>query len=110
MGKIEKYATIITELLKDFERPDSYIETYLIKDVEQHHYQVLRMGWVDKDTQVIRIVVYLQIKPDGKIWLQANWTEHDIVDTLMEKGVDKNDIVLGLLPESVRPYSGFAVN
>lgn len=109
MGKIKKYAAIILEILQHYDDPNNPIETHLITDLKRHYYQVLRMGWVDRDNLMMRIVLYLQIKPDGKIWILENWTEDEITDTLIEKGVPKTDIVLGLLPEYVRKDSGFAV-
>lgn len=109
MEKIEKYSAILLELLKDYERPKTYIETYIVTDLQKHHYQVLRMGWTDKDSFVLRIVLYFQIKEDGKIWILANWTEDDIETILVEKGIPKSDIVLGTIPESIRHFTGFAV-
>jgi hypothetical protein len=45
----------------------------------------------------------------GKIWIQCNNTEREIVDELMEKGVERQDIVLGFIPPYARIHSGFAV-
>lgn len=38
-----------------------------------------------------------------------NRTEEDIAEMLVERGVQKKDIVLALLPEHVRELSGYAV-
>lgn len=109
MEKIEKYSAILLELLKTYERPKTYIETYLVTDIQKHHYQVLRMGWTDKDTFILRIILYFQIKEDGKVWIIANWTADDIESTLVEMGIPKSDIVIGSIPESARAYTGFAI-
>ncbi len=109
MEKIKKYADIITSIIKQYDRPANPIETHIIIDEKKHHYQVLRMGWTDRDTFMLRIILYFQIKPDGKVWILANWTEDDIEDILIEKGVFKTDIVLGLFPAYIRPDTGFAV-
>lgn len=109
MEKIEKYSAILLELLKTYEQPKNYMETYLITDLQRHHYQVLRMGWVDSYDFAIRIILYFQIKADGKVWIIANWTADDIETTLVEMGIPKSDIVIGNIPESVRAYTGFAV-
>ena len=108
MGRITKYATIVKDFIKKYERSNGTIETCLVVDPLRHHYQVLRMGWTDKDTFLLRIILYFQIKADGKIWILANWTEDEVEQILMDKGVKKTDIVLGLLPEYVRPHTGFA--
>ena len=57
---------------------------------------------------MMNITLHLQVKLDGKVWILANWTEDDIAEALVEKGVPKSDIVLGLLPANVRAYSGYA--
>jgi XisI protein len=108
MGRITKYSTIIRDYIKKYERPNGSTETYLITDLQHHHYQVLRMGWTDPDTFLLRIILYFQIKTDGKVWVLANWTEDEVEQILVEKGIKKSDIVLGLLPEYVRSHSGFA--
>ncbi len=46
---------------------------------------------------------------NGKIWLQCNNTEHEVVDELMAQGVNNEDIVLGLVPPYARQFTGFAV-
>jgi hypothetical protein len=89
MGRIVKYASIIKELIKKYERTNGNLETHLIVDTQHHHYQVLRMGWTDKDTFLLRIILYVQIKADGKIWILANWTEDEVEQILMDKGVKK---------------------
>ena len=87
MARINQYAKIVQELLKDYERPKQVTETNIIMDTQRHHYQVLRMGWNDtNDILQLHISLYLHIKPDGKIWILANWTEDDIETTLLEKG------------------------
>ncbi len=45
----------------------------------------------------------------GKIWLQENSTDFDIIGVLEEKGVPKSDIVLGFQPEDVRGMTEYAM-
>lgn len=47
---------------------------------------------------------------NGKVWIRANGTELDVGEALVERGVPKDDIVVGFQPERYRPYSGYAVN
>ena len=44
-----------------------------------------------------------------KIWIQQNNTEAKIVDELLERGVLREDIVLGFQHPQTRAISGFAV-
>jgi hypothetical protein len=45
----------------------------------------------------------------GKIWIQRNMTEADLAQELVEMGVPKEDIVLGLHPHYKRPLTGYGV-
>jgi hypothetical protein len=111
MEKIEKYGLAIVNLLTEY-IPDHFqnnIEEHLISDFEHGHFQLLRTGWADKDTFRMGIVLHFQLKKDGKVWVLANWTEDDVAQALIERGVLKSDIVLGFQPEYIRPYSGYAV-
>jgi len=109
MGKIERYQSAVSDLLKTYERPDDTVETHIITDDQHHQYQLLRSWRTDSEALKLRIVLHFQIKPDGKVWILANWTEDDVAQSLVERGVAKSDIVLGFQPEYVRPHSGYAV-
>jgi len=52
--------------------------------------------------------IHLDIKNE-KIWIQRNMTEIDIGQVLVEMGVSKEDIILGLHPPYKRPYTGYGV-
>ena len=108
MEKIKKYQSVILEMLKAYERSSDSIETCIVSDTKNHHYQVMESGWQDKNTYYFNTPIHLHIKPDGKIWILENKTEDDIALSLVEQGVDKLDIVLNFIPERVRQYSGFA--
>ena len=40
--------------------------------------------------------------------MENNWTEADIVDSLVERGVPPEDIVLAFHPPEMRHYTEFA--
>lgn len=80
----------------------------VVEDDVHFRYQVVRTGWND-DIFEFNVVFHFQIKPTGKVWLLVNNTDVLVADELVEMGIPKSDIVIGFLPESVRPYSGFAV-
>ena len=40
MEKIKKYSSILTELVKNYQRSDNPIETHVIIDEKTRHYQV----------------------------------------------------------------------
>jgi hypothetical protein len=112
MDKITKYQDILVAFIEEHAKrkpvnmPD--IDSYTFIDRENNHFQLLQSGWQD-DRFVFTVVFHFDIK-DGKIWLQRNITEYEIVDYLMENGVPKEDIVLGFRHPKVRPFTGFAVS
>lgn len=111
MGKIEKYQDIIISFLEEQAKPtlgmDKNIRNEVIADRKSNNFQLLHIGWKDAHYQFF-ISFHFSIINE-KIWLQWNRTEHEVVDYLMEKGVPKEDIVLGLKPPYVRQHTGFAV-
>ncbi|MDZ7956575.1 MAG: XisI protein [Aulosira sp. DedQUE10] len=105
-----KYRQIIEELLKshaEFETSNLDIESQLIVDTGHDYYQILEVGW-EGMKRVYNCVMHLDIK-NGKIWIQRNMTDVDIAQKLLEMGVTKEDIILGLHPPYKRPYTGYGV-
>ncbi len=49
-------------------------------------------------------MIHFDIK-DGKIWLQQNATDLNTAEDLIEMGVTREDIVLGLQPPFKRPFT-----
>jgi len=111
LEKIHNYRTIIKQILRQYASyKPSYgeIEIQTLFDIENDHYQVLWLGWNTKDERVYGCSMHLDIQA-GKIWIQANNTEMDIAEALVERGVPKEDIVIGLQPAYLRPYTGYAI-
>ncbi|QIR38675.1 XisI protein [Tolypothrix sp. PCC 7910] len=110
MERIEQYRQCIEALLNshaDFNSSNLDIESQLILDTKNDHYQLLELGW-EGMKRVYNCVMHLDIK-DSKIWVQRNMTDVDIAQELVEMGVKKEDIVLGLHPPYKRPYTGYGV-
>jgi len=110
MDKLEHYRQCIRNLLNEEAtttegNPD--IECQIIFDVEHDHYQLLDVGWDDLK-RIYSCFIHLDIKND-KIWIQRNMTEMDIGQKLVEMGVSKEDIFLGLHPLYKRPYTCYGV-
>lgn len=111
MDKIETYRqSIRTLLLKHNQHPPKHsngVENELFFDTEHDRYQLMRVGWQELK-RVYHTVMHFDIK-DGKIWVQHNMTEADVGQELVDLGVPKEDIVLGLHPPYKRPYTGYGV-
>ncbi len=110
MDKLEHYQTCIQTLLENhsqFKSHNQEIENELFLDPMRDHYQLMRVGWKGLE-RVYYTVLHFDIKA-GKIWLQHNATDTDVGQELIEMGVAKEDIVLGLHPAYKRPYTGYGV-
>jgi len=110
MDRLEQYRKIIRQLLTshanlEYSNSDSDVECQLIFDTEHDHYQILDVGWKGLK-RVYNCFIHLDIK-DQKIWIQHNMTEADLAQELVEIGVPKEDIILGLHPPYKRPYTGY---
>jgi XisI protein len=112
MDKIAKYQQVISGLLNEYAAikktvtPD--IKAQVMMDRENNHYQLLSLGW-HNNRFVYNVSFHFDII-DEKIWIQQNNTDVLIADELMERGVEKSDIVLGFISEKARGYSGYAMN
>lgn len=112
MGKVKKYEEAILNFLNTYAKEmyshdPSGVETFVITDKENHHYQLLRVGW-NGSRHVFFCAFHFDIK-DGKVWIQVNNTEEMVGDELVGRGIPKSDIVLAFHPEDMRQYTGFAV-
>ncbi len=110
MDKLEKYRSCIQTLLEkhgQFNTRNEEVENELFFDSIRDHYQLMRVGWKGLE-RIYYTVLHFDIK-DGKIWLQHNATDIDIGQELVEMGIVKEDIVLGLHPHYKRPLTGYGV-
>lgn len=110
MDKLTKYQSCIQELLTRYANEDkgnSDVEVLLIFDVERGHYQWMNVGWEGFD-RIYRCAVHLDLR-DSKVWLQQNLTDQNPAAELMEMGVAREDIILGLQPPYKRPYTDYGV-
>jgi hypothetical protein len=112
-NKVETYRRLITGLLTKYANAPAIgvggdsVEEQLILDTERDHYQILTIGW-ENGKRVYYPVFHLDIK-NGKIWIQEDATDFDIVGELEQQGVSKDDIVLAFHAPYKRPYTGYAV-
>lgn len=100
MDRLEHYRQSIQTLLQ--RHGDA-----LCFDPRRDRYQLMRIGW-NGLRRVYHTVLHFDIK-DGKIWLQQNTTDIDVGQELVEMGIPKHDIVLGIHPPYKRPYTGYGV-
>ncbi|MEM7371607.1 MAG: XisI protein [Bacteroidota bacterium] len=112
MDKLTTYQNLIIDYLQAFAKnsklanmPD--VESHVIIDRENKHFQLLRVGWQGKRF-VFGVVFHFQIK-NGKIWIHQNITEHEVAEAFLEKGVPPEEIVLGFRSPFARQYTGLGI-
>ncbi|MDY6782753.1 MAG: XisI protein [Cyanobacteriota bacterium] len=108
--KLEYYRACIQALLEEhsqYKSREQDVENELLFDSVRDRYQFMRVGWKGLQ-RVYYIILHFDIK-EGKIWLQQNTTDVDVGQELLDMGIPKEDIVLGLHPPYKRPYTGYGV-
>jgi XisI protein len=109
MADISFFRNCIQSVLTEYSQRranQTDVKTQTIFDTDRDHYQLLYMGW-DGYKRVFYPIIHIDIQND-KIWIQHNVTEELVADDLMNLGVDRNNIVLGVHHPSLRPYTDFA--
>lgn len=111
MEKIERYRKIVKDVLTEYAAPrrvySDGVETQLLFDTQNDHYQVLLSGWPSRK-QVFLVAFHFDIK-NGKIWLQQNNTDYDIIQDIEARHVPKEDIVLAVHSPAMRQFTDYAV-
>ena len=110
MDRLDYYRQCIKNLLLESgEAPpvNGEIEVELVFDKERDRYLIIDLGW-NQHRRVYNCFIHLDIK-DGKIWIQRNQTDRSIAEELVQMGISKEDIVLGVQPPYVREDTGFGV-
>ena len=111
MDRIEKYRSYLIRIIKDCagaKNSNPNILTQLIIDKERDHYLVMDVGWSNENTREYGVIMHFDII-DGKIWVQEDLTDFQPVNDLLEKGVPKEDIVIGFMSENKRRDTEFAI-
>ncbi|MBE9068674.1 XisI protein [Leptolyngbya cf. ectocarpi LEGE 11479] len=109
MDTLEACRNVIQSLLADYATvpiANGEIECYTVFDIQQDHYQVMNVGW-DGHRRVYGCVLHLDIK-DDKIWIQQNMTEMKVAQELVNRGIEKESIVLGFQAPEVRQYTEYS--
>ena len=112
MDKMNHYRRLVQEVINEYNntrRPalNDSIEHQILFDTINDHYQLYCVGW-QGSKRIYFPVFHIDLK-NGKIWVQEDATDYDLVGVLEEKGIPKQDIVLAFHSPFKRPYTGYAV-
>jgi len=96
MDKLENHKKIVREItqqIADMTPSDEVSETQFIADDQQGHYLLFSVGWYNNQREYLPFV-HIDVKPDGKVWIQHDGTDLVIAQWLIDKNISKSDIVL----------------
>lgn len=108
MDSIIKNKTIVLDYLQEVANltPKEFTETIID---EQHNQYLLYSNYWENNLRRYGCFLHIQIKPDGKVWIQHDGTDLSVADQLANRGIPKNQIVLGFRSPFYRELSDFAV-
>ena len=107
MDKITQYKKIVRTLVEEVvalspEEEDG-VENQLITDDEHGHYLYFGVGWENKGKDwFYATFIHIDVKATGQVWLQHDGTDLKIGETLLERGVLRQDLVIGFHSPYVR--------
>jgi hypothetical protein len=108
---ISSYHHIIEQLLEEYaaqmSKAHETAEVQVICDPKRLHYQLFTVGW-ENDRHVQYPILHFDIRA-GKVWIQVNNTDLLVGEELIQRGIPKSDIVLGLQHPLLRAHSDFAI-
>jgi hypothetical protein len=100
---------VITTILRDLAEASTLenVEILALFDSAHDNYLLLDAGW-DGVRRIHHIVAHMRIR-NGKIWVEADNTDQELVQQLLDAGIDKESIVLAFYSPQKRPFTEFAV-
>ena len=100
MDKLAKYRKIVKNIVERYGRFQSSVgnvETYSVCDETNDNYLVIDVGWLAFGRQHA-MPIHIRLK-EGKVWVEWDGTDQEIVQQLIDKGIPPEDIVLGFQQE-----------
>ncbi|MDJ1172559.1 XisI protein [Roseofilum capinflatum] len=106
--KLDSYAEIISDVVNEYAKyKPSYGEIELQAICNRNCFLLLSFGW-NGDRRVHTTMLHLRIA-GGKIWIERDETEEGVTQDLLDRGIDKADIVLGFYHPEHRKLTDFAI-
>ena len=110
METLDHYRQIIQDILDEYStHKPAYGDVVLevILDREHDRYQLVCTGW-SKQRRIYGSMIHIDLK-GNKIWIENDGTEVGVANLLVERGVDKKNIVLAYQAPYLRQYTEFAI-
>jgi len=109
METFSHYRQVITTVLSDLAEATAQddVEALLLFDATHDNYLLLAAGW-DGVRRIHHIIAHLRIR-NGKIWVEADNTDTELAQRLLDHGVAREAIVLAFYSPQKRALTEFAV-
>lgn len=107
----EKLSETIKSIINEhaqFEPSYGKVRVEAIFDDRLGHYELMYAGW-EAGMRVHGSVVHVDVVND-KAWIEFDGTEYGVARELIDRGIPREQIVLGFMSEEKRRYSECAVN
>ena len=110
MDSITKHKQIVKQILDEVmpKNPKTSIQSVRIEDDVRGHYLLYNDGWRG-ESRIYGCFLHIEVKADGKVWLQHDGTDMIVGQMLLDAGVPKSQLVLGFQAPIVRADTGLAV-
>jgi XisI protein len=96
MDKVKHYQQILHETVTrhaSFQPANGNIKTYAVVDEASNNYMVIDAGWSDKGRRIYDVTLHFRLESET-LFVERDTTDAEVVRELLERGIDKNDIVL----------------
>lgn len=104
MDKIEKYQSILQLEMEEQAKKSLYnapnVHRHLIINEDKSDFLLLSIGWEDSAYRH-NVIHHIQLR-GNKVWILKNNTNIEIDEFLIEKGIQKEDIEVGWIPDYLR--------
>ena len=110
MDRIETYREIIKGVIRsvaEFVPTEEGVRIETIFDDANGHYELLSLGW-SAQRRIHSTLVHIDLQ-DGKVWVERDGTDLEIVQDLLDAGIPSEHMVLGFHPPNQRKFTDFAV-
>lgn len=104
MSKLENYRRILRETVEKhaaFQPANGSIKTRSVINETEGDFMVIDAGWSEKGRRVYDVVLHFHLEGDT-VSVERDNTDAEVVRELLERGVDKNDLILAFNAEPFR--------
>ena len=112
MDRITRFQEAISAVMDEYivdhvhAEPQQELKYEKVMDFNNHHYQLIRLGWRGRQ-RIFNLIFHVDII-DDKIWIQEDSLEYSVAERLGDQGIGKKDIVLAYFTVSHRQYTEYA--